>query len=249
MGVRKLCVAFVSDLIERRQSDAPTRDLPKYVYPKGRKGYLYFVRGKVCQRMHGEPGSDEFEAQYRQLVGPPPRARSIIKPPRFLPLPSKRDLLQLLRYDPAAGTVYRRRNGKRADRPTGDGRYRCIRIGQKSFLAHRVIWKMCHGEDPSIIDHINGDGHDNRLENLRSVTDHINQRNRSTVPISDSGVTGVTQWKDGRWRVSAGGLYLGTFEDFSFAVAVRREAERQLGYTERHGSMSENRSAAPSCGS
>lgn len=43
-------------------------NLPKYVYPKGRKGYLYFVRGSVCERIHAAPGSAEFAREYARLL-------------------------------------------------------------------------------------------------------------------------------------------------------------------------------------
>jgi integrase len=44
------------------------RNLPAYVYSRGKKGYLYFVRGGVCQRIHSEPGTAEFAADYARLM-------------------------------------------------------------------------------------------------------------------------------------------------------------------------------------
>lgn len=44
------------------------RDLPAYVYPKGRKGYLYFTRGGKTTRMHHAPGTPEFAAEYARLM-------------------------------------------------------------------------------------------------------------------------------------------------------------------------------------
>ena len=44
------------------------RHLPKYVYAKGRKGYLYFMRGKMLVRMPDDPTSPEFAMRYAQLL-------------------------------------------------------------------------------------------------------------------------------------------------------------------------------------
>ena len=45
------------------------RNLPAYVYPKGRKGYLYFCRrGAKPVRMMCKPGTAEFAAEYARLM-------------------------------------------------------------------------------------------------------------------------------------------------------------------------------------
>ena len=44
------------------------RQLPKYVYQKGRKGYNYFVRGKVLIRMPDDPTSPEFATAYANAL-------------------------------------------------------------------------------------------------------------------------------------------------------------------------------------
>ncbi|WP_418592056.1 tyrosine-type recombinase/integrase [Ponticoccus sp. (in: a-proteobacteria)] len=44
------------------------RTLPAYVYARGKKGYLYFIRNGVCQRIHTEPGTAEFAADYARLM-------------------------------------------------------------------------------------------------------------------------------------------------------------------------------------
>jgi integrase len=52
------------------------RDLPPYVYRKGRKGYLYFCRAGGTTRLHAAPGTPEFWAEYaatlRGIAPPPP---------------------------------------------------------------------------------------------------------------------------------------------------------------------------------
>lgn len=45
------------------------RNLPAYVYPKGRKGYLYFCRrGAKPIRMFCKPGTADFAAEYARLM-------------------------------------------------------------------------------------------------------------------------------------------------------------------------------------
>lgn len=42
--------------------------LPKYCYPKGKRGYVYFVRGSTCQRIKAAPGTADFAAEYALLL-------------------------------------------------------------------------------------------------------------------------------------------------------------------------------------
>lgn len=44
------------------------KHLPAYVYPRGKRGYLYFIRPGICQRMHSAPGTAEFAAEYASLL-------------------------------------------------------------------------------------------------------------------------------------------------------------------------------------
>lgn len=44
------------------------RTLPAYVYAKGKRGYLYFVRGQICQRIMAIPGTAEFALEYAKLM-------------------------------------------------------------------------------------------------------------------------------------------------------------------------------------
>ncbi len=56
------------------------------------------------------------------------------------------------------------------------------KINGKSYYVHRLLWEEAHGPIPDgmMVDHINGDPKDNRLENLRCVTRGQNKHN-STV--------------------------------------------------------------------
>jgi hypothetical protein len=68
--------------------------------------------------------------------------------------------------------------------------------GGKQFKVHRLVWAF-HFGDPgkSEIDHINGNKHDNRIENLRLSTRADNTRNVKLRSNNKSGVKGVSWHK------------------------------------------------------
>jgi len=88
------------------------------------------------------------------------------------------------------------------------------------------------------IDHINNDGLDNRITNLRLATRSENAAN-SRVQGSVSGIKGVQQNGSGymaRIRADGRSIYLGTFRTIEEAVEARREAAARLhGIYARHG--------------
>ena len=71
------------------------------------------------------------------------------------------------------------------------------------------------------VDHINGNGLDNRRENLRGATPSQNAMNRGVQVNNTSGYKGVTE-KRGKWRaqiqVQGRCVYLGTFIDAADAA-------------------------------
>lgn len=55
-----------------------------------------------------------------------------------------------------------------------------VKLNNKLYLCHRIVYLLHYGGiDPSmVIDHINGDSSDNRIENLRQVSNTLNSINR-----------------------------------------------------------------------
>lgn len=112
--------------------------------------------------------------------------------------------------------------------------------GRVKLYAHRVAWAITHGEWPDTIDHINGNPADNRIANLRSVSQRENSRNQRKRSTNISGITGVRFYKGRKkWiaSITVDGVerHLGYFTDVADAVAVRREAEASAGFSARHG--------------
>ena len=83
------------------------------------------------------------------------------------------------------------------------------------------------------VDHKNGNGLDNRRDNLRATTHQINQRNRAGPQSnSKSGVNGVYWHKQrGKWaammRISGKNIPLGLYASIEQAAAARKVGEQK----------------------
>lgn len=155
-------------------------------------------------------------------------------------LPPRSELVARLDYDPWTGEVFwkerpvedfsgaqnpvkaqRNWNGRCAGRLAGArcGRYSVLSLGGVRFCVHRLIWVMMTGDDPGeLIDHINGDGHDNRWCNLRLASRSQNSRNRRPKAGGTSRYLGVCLYRPtGKWlaQISVDGRSrnLGYFRD------------------------------------
>ena len=110
-----------------------------------------------------------------------------------------------------------------------------VSVAGKRMYVHRVIWIMVTGETPKCIDHIDGDGLNNRWDNLRNVTHRINCKNQKIHTTNTSGTSGVTYRKESdRWRarimVDDKMINLGTFKDKTEAIEARKKAELEHGF-------------------
>jgi hypothetical protein len=175
-------------------------------------------------------------------------------------LPSPALLRKLLRYEPDTGKIFwlerpaemfpdarsckiwnTRYSNKEALACVNNRGYKHGHVEYVKILAHRVTWAFIYGEWPSKqIDHINGDRLDNRIENLRQVTNQQNQKNRFKSKANKSGFNGVHRHYDGgKWvaaiSVNGKSKHLGLFEKINDAVSARKKAEKTFGYSERHG--------------
>ncbi len=103
-------------------------------------------------------------------------------------------LKQHLSYDKSSGIFTRLKNGKIAGTIKTNG-YRGIYVHDKIYFAHRLAWLYIHGEFPQDqIDHINRNRDDNKLNNLRVVTNSANACNKEN-PQGSNPYLGVTKKK------------------------------------------------------
>lgn len=119
-------------------------------------------------------------------------------------------LKQVLRYDSETGQFSWLMNcGSRARQGgiagCNDLRYRKIRIDGVNYMAHVLAWVYIQGSFPDFeIDHIDGDGFNNRMSNLRPATRKQNMENTSLFSCNTSGYRGVTWYKKNqKWGATA----------------------------------------------
>lgn len=145
-----------------------------------------------------------------------------------------------LRYDPDTGKLFSKPRDKEVFTNTHHSGYKKGAFDNKTYTAHRIAMAIATGDWPKgEVDHINGDKADNRLCNLRVVTKSENQRNAKQRTDNTSGITGVSVRKSGKFQAFINAhnqrTYLGSFTRLEDAISARKEAEKRLGFTERHG--------------
>jgi hypothetical protein len=135
-----------------------------------------------------------------------------------------------------------KRAGSVVKSPRSATSYRQAMISGKQYKCHRIIWEMHNGPIPAglSIDHIDGNGLNNRIQNLRVVSRVEQMHNLPMQKSNTSEVVGVCWHKSAQaWqaRISMAGdrVDLGRFKNKDDAVSARKAAEIKLGYHENHG--------------
>jgi len=123
---------------------------------------------------------------------------------------------------------------KRSGRKVGSNtkKYTMVNISGELYSAHRLIWIFHKNESPkNDLDHINRNKHDNRIENLRSVSRSENVHNSGN---RSNGLCKGVSYRPERenWRsyIMVLGVMsrLGTSSTFFEACCVRKSAELRL---------------------
>lgn len=165
----------------------------------------------------------------------------------YLPLDmTVAQLREAIDYDHSTGKFYWRRrknvphqiNVQFAGIEAG---YYCAQLGyvligleNRLYRAHRLAWFYVFGVwPPSDIDHIDGDGYNNRIANLRLCTRSQNNANMRKPKHNTSGLKGAF-WdkRAGRWLskivVQRKPHYLGYYDTAEAAHAAYCEAAKRL---------------------
>jgi len=117
--------------------------------------------------------------------------------------------------------------------PLRSGYIQCCVDSKKSTL-HRLVFLYHHGYLPDIVDHVDGDHNNNRIENLQEATKSENAMKSRRNKVSKTGYIGVYKaykQKDGTQMYRAVitvdnvQITLGVFKTKRLASIARRKAE------------------------
>lgn len=143
--------------------------------------------------------------------------------------PSQEFLQEMFRYE--NGMLFYKKNpprtnlvNKRAGTKSS-GNYRQIKIGKKRFFEHRLIWVLLNGTIPDdlVIDHIDRNRSNNKIENLRAISQANNTLNQSTI-------THVQKWNEGKWYAR----FKRFGKNYSKFFSTKEEAEKWVITTKEH---------------
>lgn len=156
-------------------------------------------------------------------------------------------LQSILHYNPDTGEMRwketvnsRAKAGDIAGTVRDKGRYMSIGIFGKRYQVHRVAWAIFYGQWPiNFIDHIDGNGLNNQIANLRDVPHQTNCMNLARSKTNASGISGVYWHKKAKkWHAQVSHNkrvhYLGLFENIDDAAAAVDSKRAELGFHENH---------------
>jgi len=148
--------------------------------------------------------------------------------------------------------------GRECQTSDGKSKRHILVIDGKQFFLHRVVYSLFYKlSTDKVIDHIDGNSLNNKIDNLREVSQFLNSKNTVRTCKSNTGVAGVSRtlrkklnyncyiasWYDMQSNLKSKEFSAnkhGEEEAFRLACEWRKEQIRLLneqgaGYTERHG--------------
>lgn len=107
------------------------------------------------------------------------------------------------------------------------------------FVAHRAAWFLYYGVMPRLIDHIDHNGENNKIENLRETCHQGNARNSTLYSTNKSGHVGVSyEIRRSRWKaeicVNYKNIFLGYFVSKEDALNAREKASIKNNFHKNH---------------
>ena len=110
--------------------------------------------------------------------------------------------------------------------------YVVICLKQKSYMAHKLIYAMFYGVTDVMIDHIDGNRCNNRIENLRQATYSQNLFNTKIYKNNKIGVKGISYVPKiskyvARCQTNGRSKYLGAFDSLNEAQEILKKYRLQ----------------------
>lgn len=134
---------------------------------------------------------------------------------------------------------------------SGSNKYWNLSFNRKSHPVHRIIWELSNGNIPDtyIIDHIDGNGLNNSIDNLRAIPKALNSKNKVLYKNNTTGAKGITLDKT-RYVAAIDFNHQRLSKSFTLSIYGKEEAlrlaiewritklkelnEQGAGYTDRH---------------
>lgn len=146
-----------------------------------------------------------------------------------------KNLSYFFNYNSKNGSITSKSTGENVGYKTKGKRkgYIQISFNKKTYLAHRIAWAIFYKiEPPKMIDHINGNGFDNRIENLRATNHRLNGLNRKSH--RNGRLQGCSFLKkDKIWisyiRIDKKRIHLGTFKTEKEAHEAYVKKAKEIG--------------------
>lgn len=158
------------------------------------------------------------------------------------------------RYEPKTGLLFYKEKinilkeigeqvGNKTSKSTGNQQTSYLKFGynNKEYSVHRlcfIIHNNCYIGKDLMIDHVDGNGLNNKPKNLRVVSNAENCKNRARYKSNSTGVSGVHMQR-GKYRAEVRTKgerhrlgYFETLEEAEIAVIAKR---KELGFNKNHG--------------
>jgi hypothetical protein len=140
-------------------------------------------------------------------------------------------LKEILDYDPQSGEFRWKKTQKRSSKKPGDlagslesdKQHRRIFLLGKEYRAHALAWFYVHGEWINDLDHVNRDGTDNRISNLRPANRLQQNANRKFAGVRKQG----NKWQ-ARVQINGQRKSLGLFDTKEQAEIAYRSTHTSI---------------------
>jgi len=160
---------------------------------------------------------------------------------------TQKELIEMFDYSSETGVLYWKIKFPRKNigdpvgyKSTHMGKdYLRVTINGKKYMVHRLIYIFVNGVINNEIDHVDGNGMNNKITNIRDVPHIENLRNQKLYKSNKCGVHHIVKRKNGNYRVriTINGYRrsLGTFKYIWDAICARKSADNKYGYHSNHG--------------